>query len=98
MLVQQMTERVLHLLLIDINLQGAIDFTKQKIKDLLTNEIDISLLVVTKSLGKQDYEARLPHVELAKKMKAREPTNAPGVGDRISYIITKGTKGISEFM
>ncbi|UKJ88277.2 DNA polymerase delta catalytic subunit [Theileria orientalis] len=97
MLVQQMMERVLYLLLVELNLPAAIEFVKNKVSELLRNEIDISLLVVTKSLGKLEYEQRLPHVELAKKLRKRDPGKAPGVGDRISYIIVKGTKGEAQY-
>lgn len=38
---------------------------------LLQNKIDMSLLVQTKSLGKLDYDTKLPHVELAKKLRKR---------------------------
>lgn len=31
----------------------------------------MSLLVQTKSLGKLDYDTKLPHVELAKKLRKR---------------------------
>lgn len=92
-LIQQMMETVLNKLLIEKNLNSAIEYTKTKIKELLTNNIDMSLLVVTKSLGKTDYETKLPHVELAKRLKQRDSATAPNVGDRISYIIIKGTKG-----
>ncbi|ORM41973.1 DNA polymerase delta catalytic subunit [Babesia sp. Xinjiang] len=97
LLVQQMMEKILHMLLIDLDLNGAIEFVKTKISELLRNEIDISLLVVTKSLGKVDYDARLPHVELAKKLRNRDPGKAPSVGDRVSYLIVKGTKGQPQF-
>ncbi|GFE54062.1 DNA polymerase delta catalytic subunit [Babesia ovis] len=97
LLVQQMMERILHMLLVDLDLNGAIEFVKTKISQLLRNEIDISLLVVTKSLGKVDYDTRLPHVELAKKIRARDPGKAPSVGDRVSYLIVKGTKGQPQF-
>ncbi|KNA00843.1 DNA polymerase delta catalytic subunit [Plasmodium vivax North Korean] len=96
-LIQQMMETVLNKLLIEKNLQSAIEYTKCKIKDLLTNNIDMSLLVVTKSLGKTDYETRLPHVELAKKLKQRDSATAPNVGDRVSYIIVKGVKGQAQY-
>ncbi|GIX63044.1 DNA polymerase delta catalytic subunit, putative [Babesia caballi] len=96
-LVQQMMERILRMLLVDLDLNGAIEFVKSKISQLLRNEIDISLLVVTKSLGKVDYDVRLPHVELAKKLRSRDPGKAPSVGDRVSYLIVKGTKGQPQF-
>ncbi|CXI06651.1 DNA polymerase delta catalytic subunit, putative [Plasmodium berghei] len=96
-LIQQMMETVLNKLLIEKDLNSAIEYTKSKIKDLLTNNIDMSLLVVTKSLGKAEYETRLPHVELAKKLKQRDSATAPNVGDRVSYIIIKGTKGQAQY-
>ncbi|SBT32605.1 DNA polymerase delta catalytic subunit, putative [Plasmodium ovale wallikeri] len=96
-LIQQMMETVLNKLLIEKNLNSAIEYTKSKIKELLTNNIDMSLLVVTKSLGKTDYETRLPHVELAKKLKQRDSATAPNVGDRVSYIIIKGSKGQAQY-
>ncbi|CRG99029.1 DNA polymerase delta catalytic subunit, putative [Plasmodium relictum] len=96
-LIQQMMETILNKLLIEKNLNSAIEYTKSKIRELLTNNIDMSLLVVTKSLGKTDYETRLPHVELAKKLKQRDSSTAPNVGDRVSYIIVKGTKGQAQY-
>ena len=36
-----------------------------------------------------DYDAKAAHVELAKKMKKRDPATAPAVGDRVPYVIIK---------
>lgn len=46
---------------------GAVEFAKQTISDLLCNRIDISQLVITKELAKteEDYAGRQAHVELA---------------------------------
>lgn len=53
--------------------------------------MDISLLVITKSLGKsadsEGYTAKQAHVELAMRMKKRDPGTAPNVGDRVPYVI-----------
>ncbi|KAK1443519.1 DNA polymerase catalytic subunit [Babesia gibsoni] len=97
LLVQQMMEKVLHMLLVESDTDGAVKFVKSKIAQLSRNEIDISLLVVTKSLGKVEYDTRLPHAELAKKLRLRDPGKGPAVGDRISYLIVKGTKGQPQF-
>ena len=35
------------------------------------------------------YKVTGPHVELAKKMMARDPATAPSVGDRIPYVMIK---------
>jgi DNA polymerase delta subunit 1 len=40
-----------------------------------------------------EYENKAAHVELAKKMKKRDPATAPAVGDRVPYVIVKAAKG-----
>lgn len=59
---------------------------------LLQNQIDISRLVITKSLNKgaeyalglggkkEDYKVKQAHVELAARMKKRDPGSAPQMG------------------
>ena len=60
--------------------------------------MDISLLVITKSLGKsadsEGYTAKQAHVELAMRMKKRDPGTAPNVGDRVPYVIIQVHKPI----
>lgn len=36
-----------------------------------------------------EYDTKAAHVELAKKMKKRDPATAPAVGDRVPYVIIK---------
>lgn len=66
-------------------------YALQVISELLQNRMDISLLVITKSLGKsadsEGYTAKQAHVELAMRMKKRDPGTAPNVGDRVPYVI-----------
>lgn len=59
-------------------------YAKQMISDLLMNRIDMSQLVISKSLSKsgEDYAAKQAHVELAEKMRKRDPATAPVLGDR----------------
>ena len=66
-----MIDAVLRKVLIEEDVDGAKSFTKQRISDLLQNKIDLSYLVVTKSIGKMDYGTKLAHVELAKKLRKR---------------------------
>jgi len=49
------------------NPDGATEYAKQTISDLLCNRIDISHLVITKELTKTDdeYAGKQAHVELA---------------------------------
>ncbi|XP_066252810.1 DNA polymerase delta catalytic subunit [Euwallacea similis] len=96
-LVVDVINTCLQKLLIDRDPDGAISYVKLVISDLLQNNIDISQLVITKELTKEDYQAKQAHVELAKKMKKRDPGNAPKLGDRIPYVITAASKTSKAF-
>lgn len=91
----------LNKVLIDQNVEGAIEYVKQMISDLLCNRIDLSLLVISKALGKTadsgDYKVKAGHVELALRMKQRDPGSAPNVGDRVPFVIIKGAKGDPQY-
>ncbi|KAF7288349.1 DNA polymerase delta catalytic subunit [Mycena chlorophos] len=41
----------------------------------------------------KEYVVQQPHVNLAKRMRARDPGSAPKLGDRVPYVIVKGTQG-----
>ncbi|XP_044735057.1 DNA polymerase delta catalytic subunit [Chrysoperla carnea] len=79
-------------LLIQKDPEGAIEHTKQVISDLLCNRIDISQLIISKELTKNEYTAKQAHVELAKKMKQRDAGTAPQLGDRVPFVIISATK------
>lgn len=80
-LVKDVVETCLNKILIERSVQGAIDYTKGMISDLLCNKLDLSLLVISKALGKsgEDYAAKVAHVELAERMRIRDPQSAPVV-------------------
>jgi DNA polymerase delta subunit 1 len=97
LLVRKVVDTCLRKILIERNVQGAIDYAKSTISDLLQNKLDISMLVISKALGKSaddaDYTAKQAHVELAMRMKKRDPGSAPNVGDRVAYVIVQKAKG-----
>ncbi|POM83008.1 DNA polymerase family B family protein [Cryptosporidium meleagridis] len=97
LLVQKVVDTVLKKILVDKDVEGAKQYTRNVISDLLKNKIDLSLLVVSKSLGKDDYTAKLAHVELAKRLKLRDPGSAPNIGDRVSYVVIRGAKGQPQY-
>ena len=66
-------------------------YVKDTISSLLQNKIDMSNLVITKALSKSDYTAKQAHVELAERMRKRDAGSAPTLGDRVPYVIIKGT-------
>ena len=62
----------------------------------------MSLLVITKGLGKRQeeegksgatYTAKQAHTELAAKMRQRDEASAPNVGDRVAYVMIQAAKG-----
>ncbi|KAK9314188.1 DNA polymerase family B-domain-containing protein [Lipomyces starkeyi] len=91
-LVQNVIETVLKMILHDRDVDGAQEFVKKIISDLLQNKIDMSLLVITKALSKSDYAAKQAHVELAERMRKRDAGSAPTLGDRVAYVIIRGAK------
>ncbi|XP_049866622.1 DNA polymerase delta catalytic subunit [Pectinophora gossypiella] len=97
-LVSNMMSTCLQKLLIDRDPDGAVNYAKQIIADLLCNRIDISQLVITKELTKNDYAAKQAHVELANKMKKRDPGTAPKLGDRVPYVLCCATKNTPAYM
>ncbi|KAI5950341.1 POL3 [Candida jiufengensis] len=88
-LVQNVITKVLEFILEERNVEKAQRFVKQTIADLLQNRVDLSQLVITKAYSKHDYSAKQAHVELAERMKKRDPGSAPTLGDRVAYVIIK---------
>ncbi|KAI3334380.1 DNA polymerase delta catalytic subunit [Ustulina deusta] len=97
LLVQTVIEKVLRMILIDRDVPGAQEYVKNIISELLQNKIDMSKLVITKALTKETYDAKQAHVELAVRMRKRDPGSAPGLGDRVAYVMIKGTSGSRNF-
>ncbi|GAQ79793.1 DNA polymerase delta catalytic subunit [Klebsormidium nitens] len=99
LLVKNLVTESLHKILIDRDVPGAVQYVKNQISNLLTNKVDLSLLVITKGLTKtaEKYENKSAHSELAERMRKRDPATAPNVGDRVPYVIIKGAKGARGF-
>ncbi|KAJ2703340.1 DNA-directed DNA polymerase delta [Coemansia spiralis] len=96
-LVPLVLDTCLKMMLIDRNVDGAVSYTKGVIADLLRNKIDLSMLVISKQLSKTDYAGKQAHVELAERMRKRDAGSAPQLGDRVPYVIIKGTKNAKTY-
>ena len=96
-LVQTVIDTCLRKMLIDRDVKGAEEYAKQIISDLLQNKVDMSQLVITKALAKADYAAKQAHVELAERMRKRDASSAPALGDRVAYVIIKAAKGSAAY-
>ncbi len=89
---------VLEILLKEQNPKKAFNYAKGILEKLQKNQIPIEELVVTKGVSKplKQYRGIQPHVELLKKLKKRSPSTAPGIGDRIAFVIVKGAQLMSD--
>ncbi|CAL5224971.1 g7745 [Coccomyxa viridis] len=98
-LVRTVVSTCLDRILIEEDIEGAKEYVRNTISDLLMNRLDLSLLVITKGLTKDDtgYAMKLGHVELAKKMRKRDPATAPTLGDRVAYVHLKAAKGVKAY-
>ena len=98
-LVRDVLTHALNKILMDRDVNGAAEYVKERIRDLLQNRLDMSMLVISKALSQdvEAYDAKAPHVELAKRMRKRDPATAPATGDRVAYVIVKGAKGAKAY-
>lgn len=95
LLVKRVVDTCLRGILIERNVDSAVQYCKDMLRDLLRNRLDISMLVITKALSKseKDYKGKQAHVELNKKIEKRGDGTGYHLGDRIPYVIRSGLKG-----
>jgi DNA polymerase elongation subunit (family B) len=67
--------------------RGAIQFTKETLRKILTNKYPIDKFIITKTL-RENYANRtsIAHAVLADRMAERDPGNKPLSNDRIPYV------------
>lgn len=97
-LTSQTLTRVLDILLKEKSPEKALQYAREVIRKLQAGQVPIQLLVISKGLTKSphSYKGMQPHAELVKRLKEREPTRTPAIGDRIGYVIVKGSQLISQ--
>eukprot|EP01065_Artemidia_motanka_P026432 TRINITY_DN3140_c5_g1_i1.p1 TRINITY_DN3140_c5_g1~~TRINITY_DN3140_c5_g1_i1.p1 ORF type:complete len:1055 (+),score=351.82 TRINITY_DN3140_c5_g1_i1:49-3213(+) len=94
-LVAHVQNTVLRKVLMERSVENAVAFVQQTVSDLLMNRLDISQLIISKTLKmeKDEYAGKQAHAELVERMRKRDPASAPGVGDRVPYVIVEGPAG-----
>lgn len=97
-LTSETMEKVIKIILKEGNIFAAAEHVRNVIKELSQGKVPLEKLTIVKSLTKppEEYDGVQPHVELAKKLKQRDPTRAPSVGDRIEFVIVKGNQMLSK--
>ncbi|TAL47873.1 hypothetical protein EPN87_02000 [archaeon] len=90
--------KVLEIVLGEQKPKKALEYMREIVKKLEKNEIPVEELVITKGMSKalKEYKGTQPHIELVKKMRKRSAGTAPSLGDRIGFIIIRGTQILSE--
>ncbi len=97
-LTSETMKKVLDTILKEGNIFAAAEHVRKVIRDLISGKIPLEKLTIVKGLTKtpEEYDGTQPHVELAKKLRQRDPTKAPVVGDRIEFVIVKGNQLLSK--
>jgi DNA polymerase delta subunit 1 len=98
-LTRDIVDTSLRAILINKDVETAIAYIKMQISNLLQNKIDMSKLVITKALTRtaDNYANKQAHVELAARIKKRDPGMAPAIGDRVPYVMIKGAVGAKAY-
>lgn len=89
---------VLNMIMRDMDVDGAIRYLKDVVHRLYTNQVDMSMLVISKGLSKTmkkyaESGTKQAHVELAKRIEMRAPNTGEdpyATGDRVKYVMVKG--------
>ncbi len=97
-LTSETMDKVIKIILKEGNIQKAANYVRQVIKDLIEGKIPMEKLTIVKGLTKdpEEYDGVQPHVELVKKMRERDPSKSPVIGDRIEFVIIKGNQMLSK--
>ena len=76
------------------DIPGATQFVKEKTRELVDGRMSMNQLIISKSLRAEYKTATLPaHKQLADRMAARDPGNAPTSGERIPYVYISAPVG-----
>lgn len=91
LLVKILQDKVLHSMIVEKNVEKAKQQCKDCFSDLVKGKIDVSQLVITKSLSKpgDEYKTKQIHVEMIKRIIERDPSFNYSIGDRIPYVMIK---------
>eukprot|EP00929_Paragymnodinium_shiwhaense_P022548 TRINITY_DN14374_c0_g1_i12.p1 TRINITY_DN14374_c0_g1~~TRINITY_DN14374_c0_g1_i12.p1 ORF type:complete len:654 (+),score=142.80 TRINITY_DN14374_c0_g1_i12:929-2890(+) len=95
-LTRQVIQQSLDLLLKARSPADAESYVRETVSALRQGKVDMGQLVISKGLvraGSEEYKSKLPHVELAEKLRKRSPATAPQIGDRVAYVYTVGAAG-----
>lgn len=97
-LVTETMRAILDIILAEGDTNKAVTLVKETQAQLKEGAISLDKLTIIKGISKsiESYEGMLPHIELAKKLAERNPSDQPKVGDRLGFVIIRGNEILSK--
>lgn len=94
-LAKEVQEKAAEIVLNTGNVDKAISYIREVIKQLREGKVPITKLIIWKTLSKriEEYEHDAPHVMAARRMKEAGYEVSPG--DKVGYVIVKGSGSVS---
>jgi DNA polymerase I len=97
-LVSETMNSTIKIILQERDVKKATELVKGVLQDLVNNRAPLEKLTIVKGITQSldNYKGMLPHIELARKLRKRNPREPPKVGDRIGFVIIRGSDLVSK--
>jgi len=93
--VRETLKKLLDMILESNDPLPVIDAAREAARILMGGKVPIEKLLMSKQLG-SDYKVAMPHVNVRDKMRQRAPGSEPQQGDRVSFVIARGSGKMCE--
>jgi hypothetical protein len=93
--VRETLKKLLDMILESNDPLPVIDAAREAARILMGGSVPIEKLLMSKQLG-SDYKVAMPHVNVRDKMRQRAPGSEPQQGDRVSFVIARGSGKMCE--
>jgi hypothetical protein len=88
--VRETLKKLLGMILESNDPRPVIEAARKAAKELMNGDVPMEKLLMSKQLA-GSYKTKVAHVEVRDKMRARAPGSEPQQGDRVSFVIVKGS-------
>ena len=88
--VRETLKKLLGMVLESSDPRPVIEAAREAARDLMNGKVPMEKLLMSKQLA-ADYKVKMAHVEVRDKIRARAPGSEPQQGDRVPFVIVKGS-------
>ena len=88
--VRETLKKLLGMVLESSDPRPVIESAREAARDLMNGKVPMEKLLMSKQLA-ADYKVKMAHVEVRDKIRARAPGSEPQQGDRVPFVIIKGS-------